>query len=372
MTQPRLHLISFRTLILTVTLINSVMTSVFGQDPIEISTIEDLQKIGKDDTFPIDGHYVLTQNIDASTYSGFEPIAEDNEFSGVFDGRGHKVISLVVNEIHNGGGLFKKIGNTGIVRNLGLESCDMSGEYIGGLVGENHGSISRCYIQNSRINSNGFSAAGLVWANSGTVSDCYADCDVHGYDEIKGLVAEDHGGTIVNCYSVGLRSRSRDYEWNEDVPVYFEAKIWGRDSIVRTYNDSNTALEDMMHKSTFEAEGWNFEDIWTIDEGNWFPTLRFANNVSVLMHKHSVFRASNRILLQNNRSDLKVSIPEQLRNKDLCLSVYSLSGKIVLYESKMETSQLVSISTSRLAPGFYQLALTVGGENFIERFTIVR
>jgi The GLUG motif len=68
------------------------------------------------------------------------------EITGTFDGNNHKITNLTI----NGGayvGLFGYINsNSCSVKNLGFENCSVSGKYyVGGLVGENDGSLTDCY-----------------------------------------------------------------------------------------------------------------------------------------------------------------------------------------------------------------------------------
>ena len=72
-----------------------------AQEFIEISSIGDLRKIGNEAGYPLDGHYVLTQDIEKSETAtwndgkGFEPIgAEDNRFTGTFDGQEYVIPGL--------------------------------------------------------------------------------------------------------------------------------------------------------------------------------------------------------------------------------------------------------------------------------------
>ena len=64
-----------------------------------ISSVEELEKIGNDADYPLDGGYFLTGNIDASSTEtwneglGFEPIGrEGNPFTGYFNGQGHAIL----------------------------------------------------------------------------------------------------------------------------------------------------------------------------------------------------------------------------------------------------------------------------------------
>ena len=75
-------------------------------DPIPISSISELQKIGYDPAYPLDGEYYLTCDIDASDTKnwnggkGFKPIGyyDENEdpfpFEGKFDGKGNTINNL--------------------------------------------------------------------------------------------------------------------------------------------------------------------------------------------------------------------------------------------------------------------------------------
>ncbi len=159
---------------------------------IYISSIEDLQKIGKDPSYPLNGEYELTQDIDASDTinwnggKGFDPVGdESNPFRGIFDGNGHVIRNLYINRVgENYVGLFGYVGSGGEVRNLGLENVQVLGrESVGGLVGS---------------------------SNGGTVSGCYSTGSVSGRESVGGLVGSSNGGTVSGCYSTGSVSGSDD------------------------------------------------------------------------------------------------------------------------------------------------------------------
>lgn len=78
---------------------------------IEIGSAADLQKIGTDASFPLNGDYKLTQDIDLSDVENFTPIGGgegdqgsyqgDNVFSGTFDGMGHTISNLTIQKEGN-------------------------------------------------------------------------------------------------------------------------------------------------------------------------------------------------------------------------------------------------------------------------------
>lgn len=75
----------------------ALLAATAASQPIEIDSIEELQLIGNDPGYPLDGDYVLTQDIDASVTQtwnggeGFAPIGPSGTtpVTGYPGGRGH-------------------------------------------------------------------------------------------------------------------------------------------------------------------------------------------------------------------------------------------------------------------------------------------
>ncbi len=184
---------------------------------IPISSIGELQKIGNDPSYPLNGHYVLTQDIDASQTvmwnggAGFIPIGNGSSpFTGVFDGAGYLIIGMVIyRPSEDNIGLFGYVGISGEIRNLGLESPDVrGGNSVGGLVGLNEGTVSSCYVTGSAtLTGSGDSTGGLVGVNRGTIRSSYTEGSVTGSGaNVGGLVGVNDGlntnvGVIEFCYS---------------------------------------------------------------------------------------------------------------------------------------------------------------------------
>ncbi len=92
----------------------------------------------------LDGHYILAADIDLSGVD-FTPIGSyDAPFTGSFDGDGHTVSGLEIQSAEDYQGLFGV--NAGLIRNLILaEDCRVTGNsYVGGIAGENLGTIENC------------------------------------------------------------------------------------------------------------------------------------------------------------------------------------------------------------------------------------
>jgi hypothetical protein len=185
-------------------------------DPYQIATAEDLNDIGNYEE-DWDKHFILVNDVNLAgrTYT-IAVIAPDvynsnsdfdgTAFSGVFDGNDHKLINLTIDDGGAGNdylGLFGRIGEYGKVRNLGLEGVSISGDiFIGGLVGSNVDTISKCY-STGYVNGTGWCIGGLAGVNVGIITNCYSTSSVTGISSVGGLVGENFKGTISTCYSSG-------------------------------------------------------------------------------------------------------------------------------------------------------------------------
>ena len=209
----------------------------FAHD-IPISNVDDLQAMSNN----LDGHYYLTNDIDASetvTWNagkGFRPIRgvgyiePDYFFKGTLDGCGYKITGLYQNWGDSGderqGGIFEEISGTGVdvggVSNLMIEDgtfnidptwqggilCNMTGPND---VGAPAVIFHNCHIVNCTLTCNedlGF-FAGSYWSwDEDTAYVTFQDCTVTGctaylsgtsFQEVGGLVGESQFNKFYNC-----------------------------------------------------------------------------------------------------------------------------------------------------------------------------
>jgi hypothetical protein len=205
-------------------------------DPYQVSTAEQLNLIG---LFPCewDKYYILVADINLADYSGtrFNIIGSVTGFTGVFDGNDHKIWNFKWNSNGiDGVGLFGYVGSGGQIKNLGLENVDVNavnGDYVGGLVGENYGSISNCYSTGSVGGAEDY-VGGLVGDNGGAISNCYSTGSVSGTSYVGGLVGE-NGGDVTHCYSTGAVSGVYEvgglvgYNWGNVTGCYSTGAVNG-------------------------------------------------------------------------------------------------------------------------------------------------
>ena len=178
--------------------------------PYRIATAEDLNDIGNHEE-DFDKDFILVNDVNLAAYTGtqFKIIGNSTtKFTGVFDGNDNKVWSFTYtsNGIHRVG-LFGYVGTSGQIKNLGMENVDVNdvnGNYVGGLVGINQGTITNCYCTGSVRGDQ--DVGGLVGINQddGTITNCYSTGGATGEDYVGGLVGYNYKeGTITNCYSTG-------------------------------------------------------------------------------------------------------------------------------------------------------------------------
>lgn len=163
---------------------------------------------------------------------------------------------------------------------IGYVNGDVS---VGGLIGESvfSGIISNCY-STSDVNGNTY-VGGLIASNVGRILNCYSTGDVRGIEWVGGLVGQ-NWDSISNCYSTGNVNGFRLYGGLLGENQYSISNcFWDtRHGLTEGIGeDWGTAINVlglptalMQTKSTFTSAGWDFVDIWLINDGVTYPVLR--------------------------------------------------------------------------------------------------
>ncbi|KAA6328747.1 hypothetical protein EZS27_022383, partial [termite gut metagenome] len=122
-------------------------------------------------------------------------------FAGTFDGNGKAISNLYINKSESWQGLFGY--NNGTVKNVHIASGSVTGkDYVGGVVGENHGTITACSNSGTCAASDSHSVGGVVGLNYGPITACSNTGSVSGNGNVGGVVGENFGA-ITACYSTG-------------------------------------------------------------------------------------------------------------------------------------------------------------------------
>ncbi|MGD1042674.1 MAG: GLUG motif-containing protein [Sedimentisphaerales bacterium] len=157
---------------------------------------------------------------------------------------------------------------------------------LGGLTGNNYASINRSYsIGYIGCGYGSMYLGGLTGSDQNTISNCYSTCSVSGgmaSGYLGGLVGYDIGGNIGNCYSAGSvycptsSSSIGGFLGKNVAPPRGNIGIISNCYFLVTAGPSNgygtplTAAQ-MKHQSSFA--GWNFVNVWFINEGVSYPQL---------------------------------------------------------------------------------------------------
>lgn len=139
-----------------------------------------------------------------------------NHFDGTFDGQGHTVSGVYLNNTLDFQGLFGYV--TGTVKNVGVANSYIKGGnssywYIGGIAGFCYGgTVINCWNSGSvcGYKAIGGIVGGVQLADS-NVNNCYntgtvSGCGLGGGAFIGGIVGVFYSGNVNNCYNTGIIS----------------------------------------------------------------------------------------------------------------------------------------------------------------------
>jgi uncharacterized repeat protein (TIGR02543 family) len=154
------------------------------------------------------------------------------------------------------------------------------GSYAGGLVGFHSGNMEKSYATGTVSSDEAYSSiGGLIGATDlGSVLNCYATGQVTGSasSSIGGLVGN-NGGHLQNNYSIGKVVGGSSYssgglvgEDNMGISnSYYNRETSGKNDVVKGNPKTTT---EMKTAATFA--GWDFNNVWSINEGVDYPKLR--------------------------------------------------------------------------------------------------
>jgi len=176
-------------------------------------------------------------------------------------------------------------------KNLGFIShCCATGSIAGasdsgGLVGYNRGIITECYATgNVTGGARAGWGGGLIGNNEvpSTIMNCYAIGSTADFSIIGGL-AGDNTGTITNCYAAGNVTGSTPNVAvggligtasapGQTIGSYWDTQTSGQS---RSAGGTGKTTAQMKTAKTFLDGGWDFNCIWDIVEHETYPFLRF-------------------------------------------------------------------------------------------------
>ncbi|MFI3228226.1 MAG: S-layer homology domain-containing protein [Clostridia bacterium] len=232
-------------------------------------------------------------------------------FSGDFDGQGHTVSGVYINDpsaIRQG--LFGYIDNA-TVKNVGIvdssinaksnvgavvgyasggskvENCyntsDVFGNYVGGIAGSlsSGSTIEKCYNTGTVSGGSGAdSAGGIVSSSGGTVKNCYNTGTVSGATNSGGIVG-DGSGSVEYCYNIGTVTDGQPIASSTNTTV--TSSYYNSEQFTGTYDGTPLTTAQMTgfrasnNMSGFGSDVWVFTADGDIGQGSttvYYPTLK--------------------------------------------------------------------------------------------------
>ena len=246
-------------------------------------------------------------------------------FGEIGSGGQIKNLGLIDVSITGGDNSSSLGGLVGLNYNGTISNCYSTGtvtggsgsEYLGGLVGLNYGTISNCYSTGAVSGGNSGALGGLTGYNHGTVSNCYSTGNVSGGDnsvELGGLVGLNYNGTISNCYSTGtvtggsgsgylgglvglnygtisncystgtVSGGSGSFNFGGLVGINDNGTIttcfWDTKTSSLSTSAGGTGKTSVQMETESTFTGWDFNDIWFINEKKNYPKLYWQIDVT--------------------------------------------------------------------------------------------
>ena len=310
-----------------------------------------------------DGHTVSGLRCDAGyTNTGlFAKIAKDGIVKNL-------KIELADGNVYTESNSFGTIVglNKGTISNCEVIGTVSDGLTIGGIAGENMGSIERCHTAGSISSATTSASVGGICGNvsTGNITDCYSDMAVTttATSSYGGGIAGKNNGSITKCYAAGNiegyyiggivgYNTGADAAINECFALNKEvtaekvgtrvlggfssnSKAPGMDNyatenmVVSVNGRPQTIYDDPMNgtsmtesalkgKTAYESAGWDFTNVWKIDEKTSWP-YQEAFNVPVTSISVSETEAN---IEAGKTLELTVTIaPDDARNKTVTWS----------------------------------------------------
>lgn len=179
----------------------------YATEPYEIlhiTSVEELQDLADAcvyDEWSGDKRVLLDKDLDLGGRELIIPV-----FGGIFDGQGHTVSGLTIQQEGSQLGLFRYLQRGAVVQNLEVSQARVlpqgSSCQAGILAGRNYGSIVNCKV--SGVLEGEEEVGGIAGVNeeSGEIRSCAANVTVLGNRRSGGIVGSNHG-TLNNCTNRG-------------------------------------------------------------------------------------------------------------------------------------------------------------------------
>jgi len=218
--------------------------------------------------------------------AGWMPIGNEcYKFTGSYNGAGHYIENLYINRPDSNHVGFIGYADAAEIINLGLINLEFTGNsYVGGLTGRMGSNTAR--IENSFTTGslNGYRHVGGLAGNytfggtTGGIINSYSNANVTGDSDVGGLLGSlAYGNMVYNCYSTGF------VEGNTRVGGLIghrsgnapQNSRWNTQTSGQDHSAGGQGLTSSQMIIQGYFNGWDFDNIWEIDEGKSYPYLQW-------------------------------------------------------------------------------------------------
>jgi hypothetical protein len=293
---------------------------------------------------------------------GFIPF---NGFSGNFNGNGFIIRNLYINQPKEYG--ISLFGNLALadIKRLGIVNCDISCR-SGGVIGSTieNSSISECFATGKIVaydTSEGCVGGFCEFINASDISNCFTLCSASNPVSKNDYVVSSFSfgweklGNATYSFAAGKVISTRNTcafgVFENGYGSYWDIETTGiPDNDPDTYSHGLTTSE-MMKQKTYS--GWDFKNIWCIDEGKDYPKLRvFGGCPTDVKSNEPVLDLVS--ISPNPTSDfIEISVGANGRSPlQSDIKIYNIYGQTVLSVG-VQNFEPLRINVSGLAPGMH-------------------
>ena len=165
---------------------------------------------------------------------GWLPVGVSKSLEATFDGNGYAISNLYINR--SGANQPERVGliggSNGYIARIGLVDISVIGMVsVGGLVGENQGSVVSCFAVGSVSGKN--TVGGLIGSSRGDIASSYFDGNVSGEGVVGGLAGFSRG-RVTSSYATGKVSDGNmgggliGYNEGDITSSHANSTVWGR------------------------------------------------------------------------------------------------------------------------------------------------
>ena len=171
---------------------------------VTLATVEDYLEFAASctlDTWSMGKTFVLEADLDLTGREcGAVPV-----FFGVFDGNGHEITGFSLSGAGSRQGLFRTVESGAVVRNLrvsGTVTPEGPGQQVGGIAGENRGTIQNCQFEGTVSGTEQVGGIAGLCADTGLIVGCRFSGEISGEHRVGGIAGSAEG-ILLDCENTG-------------------------------------------------------------------------------------------------------------------------------------------------------------------------